>query len=158
MVKKFKLDLNYKVIVENWWVWFDYVIEDDIECGVVLMGLEVKSLCNGGFNIVESYVEVKDGEFWFVNFYIVLYDWVMFVYLEWCCCKFLVSKCEFVCFWNEIQCKGMIIVLIVMYFNYKGYVKLKVGIVKGKKLYDKCVIEVKCDWGCQKQCFLWYGD
>lgn len=38
--------------------------------------------------------------------------------------------------------------LLVMYFNDKGLVKLKIGIVKGKKNYDKCVIEVKCDWNC----------
>lgn len=41
MVKK-KENMNYKVILENCWVCFDYVIELDLEVGIVLMGFEVK--------------------------------------------------------------------------------------------------------------------
>jgi SsrA-binding protein len=45
----------------------------------------------------------------------------------------------------------MTIVPMVMYFNHKGYVKLKIGIAKGKKLHDKRATEAKRDWGRQKQ-------
>ena len=55
-------DPNYKVIAENRRARYDYAIESDVECGIQLMGSEVKSLRVGQSNIAESYAEVKDGE------------------------------------------------------------------------------------------------
>ena len=46
---------NYKVIAENRRARFDYAIEEDLECGIVLHGSEVKSLRQGAANIAESY-------------------------------------------------------------------------------------------------------
>jgi SsrA-binding protein len=158
MAKKPKTDPNYKVIAENRRARFDYAIEDDIECGVVLMGSEVKSLRGGSANIAESYAEVKDGELWLVNSYIAPYDRAMFAHLERRRRKLLVSKRELSRLWNETQRKGMTIVPMVMYFNHKGFVKLKVGIAKGKKLHDKRATEAKRDWGRQKQRLLRHGD
>ncbi|MFT6272712.1 MAG: SsrA-binding protein [Dinoroseobacter sp.] len=37
-----------------------------------------------------------------------------------------------------------------MYFNHKGFVKMKVGIAKGKKLADKRATDAKRDWNRQK--------
>lgn len=158
LIMVIKIDINYKVIVENCWVWFDYFIEIDFEVGIVLIGFEVKSLCIGQLNIVESYVLVEDGELWLINGYIVVYKQVgVFGYEECCKCKLLVLCKELVWFWQVIGCEGMMLILLVMYFNDCGKVKLKIGVVKGKKNYDKCEIEVKCDWGCEKQWFLKYG-
>ena len=44
----------------------------------------------------------------------------------------------------------MTIVPLVMYFNHRGIVKLKVGIAKGKKLADKRATDAKRDWNRQK--------
>ena len=71
---KAKDNPNYKVIAENRRARFDYAIEDDIECGIQLMGSEVKSLRETGANIAESYAAVEDGELWLVNSYIAPYD------------------------------------------------------------------------------------
>ena len=49
-MNKAKADPNYKVIAENRRARFDYAIENDLECGIVLLGSEVKSLRNGGKN------------------------------------------------------------------------------------------------------------
>jgi SsrA-binding protein len=68
-----KSDPNYKVIAENRRARYDYAIEEDIECGIMLEGSEVKSLRNGGANIAESYAAVEDGELWLVNSYIAPY-------------------------------------------------------------------------------------
>ena len=54
-MSKTKADPNYKVIAENRRARFDYAIENDLECGVVLQGSEVKSLRNGGSNICLLY-------------------------------------------------------------------------------------------------------
>ena len=47
--------------------------------------------------------------------------------------KLMVNKRELANLWSETQRKGMTIVPLVMYFNDKGFVKLKIGIAKGKK-------------------------
>ncbi len=158
MAQKPKSDPNYKVIAENRRARFDYAIDDDIECGVILTGSEVKSLRENSANVAESYAEVKDGELWLVNSYIAPYDRAMFSHEERRRRKLLVSKRELSRLWNETQRKGMTIVPIVMYFNHKGYVKLKVGIGKGKKLHDERATEAKRDWGRQKQRLLRHGE
>ena len=71
---KQKTNTNYKVIAENRRARFDYAIESDLECGIVLMGSEVKSLRKGSSNIAESYAEVENGELWLVNSYIAPYE------------------------------------------------------------------------------------
>lgn len=55
-------DPNAKLIAENRRARFEYAIADELECGIMLEGSEVKSLCQGGANIAESYACVEDGE------------------------------------------------------------------------------------------------
>jgi SsrA-binding protein len=62
-----KTDPNYKVVAENRRARYDYAIEDDIECGIILHGSEVKALREGGANIAESYANVEEGELWLIN-------------------------------------------------------------------------------------------
>ena len=159
MAKKKKTsDPNYKVIAENRRARFDYAIDDDIEVGIVLSGSEVKSLREKSGNIAESYAAVEDGELWLVNSYIAPYERAMFPHLERRKRKLLVSKKQLSDLWNATQRKGMTLVPMVMYFNHKGFVKMKVGIAKGKKNHDKRATEAKRDWGRQKQRLLRHGD
>ena len=145
-------DPNYKVIAENRRARFDYAIEDDLECGILLEGSEVKSLRQGGANIAESYATVEDGELWLVNSYVAPYDQAKtFRHEERRRRKLLVSRKELSNLWNATQRKGMTLVPIVMYFNHKGLAKLKIGIAKGKKNHDKRETEAKRDWSRQKQ-------
>lgn len=147
-----KQNPNYKVIAENRRARFDYAIEDDLECGILLEGSEVKSLRVGGANIAESYAAVEDGELWLVNSYIAPYDRARtFRHEERRRRKLLVSRKELSILWNATQRKGMTLVPLVMYFNHKGLAKLKIGIAKGKKLHDKRETQAKRDWGRQKQ-------
>jgi len=64
---------NYKVIAENRRARHDYAIEDDLECGIMLGGSEVKSLRTSQANIAESYAAVENEELWLVNSYITPY-------------------------------------------------------------------------------------
>ncbi|PVA09289.1 SsrA-binding protein [Pelagivirga sediminicola] len=143
---------NYKVIAENRRARYDYAIEDDIECGIILEGSEVKSLREGGANIAESYASVEDGELWLVNSYIAPYKQAKtFGHEEKRKRKLLVSRREMARLWSDTQRKGMTLVPLVMYFNHRGLAKLKIGIAKGKKNHDKRESEAKRDWGRQKQ-------
>jgi SsrA-binding protein len=139
-----KSDPNYKIIAENRRARHDYAIEDDLECGIVLMGSEVKSLRTGKANIAESYAHVDEGELWMVNSYISSYEQARtWGHEERRKRKLLVNKRELARLWSDTQRKGMTVVPLVMYFNHKGQVKLKVGIAKGKKNHDKRACTLK---------------
>ncbi len=154
-----KTDPNYKVVAENRRARFDYAIEDDLECGIILEGSEVKSLRAGGANIAESYAEVAEGELWLVNSYIAPYEQAKtFKHLERRKRKLLVSKKELSRLWSETQRKGMTLVPLVLYFNHRGIAKLKIGIAKGKRIVDKRATEAKRDWNRQKQRLLRHGE
>ncbi|WP_371154938.1 SsrA-binding protein SmpB [Jannaschia sp. 2305UL9-9] len=142
---------NYKVVAENRRARYDYAIEDDIECGIMLEGSEVKSLRLGGANIAESYAEVKDGELWLVNGYIAPYTQAKtFGHEERRRRKLLVSKKEISKLWNATAREGYTIVPLVLYFNHRGKAKIKVGVGKGKKTEDKRESVAKRDWQRQK--------
>ena len=142
---------NYKVIAENRRARFDYAIEEDIECGIQLMGSEVKSLRETGANIAESYAAVEEGELWLVNSYIAPYKQAKtFQHEERRRRKLMATRKQLADFWNATQRKGMTLVPLVLYFNHRGMAKIKIGVAKGKKLHDKRETAAKRDWSRQK--------
>jgi len=153
-----KSNPNYKVIAENRRARFDYFIESDLEAGIILTGSEVKSLRVGQSNIADSYASVEGGELWLINSYIAPYKQAgVFGHEERARRKLLVSRKELSRLWQAIGREGMTLVPLVMYFNHRGRVKLKIGIGKGKKIADKRASEAKRDWGRQKQRLLKHG-
>ena len=144
-------DPNYKIIAENRRARYDYAIEDDIECGVMLLGSEVKSLRVGQSNIAESYAAIDDGELWLINSYIAPYNPAKtWGHDERRRRKLLASRKEIARLWQATSRKGMTLVPLVMYFNHRGKVKIKIGIAKGKQNHDKRATEKKRDWDREK--------
>jgi SsrA-binding protein len=149
---------NYKIIAENRRARFDYFIESDLEVGIILTGSEVKSLRTGQSNIADSYASVEGGELWLINGYIAPYTQAgVFGHEERRRRKLLVSKRELSRLWQAVGREGMTLVPLVMYFNHRGIVKLKIGVAKGKKNTDKRATEAKRDWDRQKQRLLKQG-
>ena len=154
-----KSDPNYKIIAENRRARYDYAIEDDLECGVLLQGSEVKSLRVNSANVAESYASVEDAELWLVKCYIAPYEQAKtWGHEERRRRKLLVKRKELARLWSDTQRKGMTLVPLVMYFNHRGKVKMKIGIAKGKKNHDKRADSAKRDWGRQKQRLLRHGE
>lgn len=150
---------NYRVIAENRRARYDYAIEDDVECGIILEGSEVKSLRVNSANIAESYAAVENGELWLINSYIAPYEQARsFGHEERRRRKLLVSRKQLARLWSDTQRKGMTLVPLVLYFNHRGIAKLKIGIAKGKKIHDKRDTEAKRDWARQKQRLLKQGE
>ncbi|NKB26363.1 MAG: SsrA-binding protein SmpB [Rhodobacteraceae bacterium] len=142
---------NYKVIAENRRARYDYAIEEDIECGIQLMGSEVKSLRLNTANIAESYTTVDEGELWLVNSYIAPYDPAKtWGHEDRRRRKLLVSQRELAKMWQATQREGMTLVPLVLYFNHRGLAKIKIAIGKGKKNQDKRETSAKRDWQRQK--------
>jgi SsrA-binding protein len=154
-----KKDPNSKLIADNRRARFDYAIEDDLECGIMLQGSEVKSLRSQSANIADSYASVEDGELWLINGYIAPYAQAKtWGHEERRKRKLLVSRKELARLWKETQRQGMTLVPLSLYFNERGMVKLKLGIAKGKKAHDKRETSAKRDWGREKQRLLKRGE
>ena len=146
-----KSDPNNKLVAENRRARYDYAIEDTLECGIILMGSEVKSLRMGGTNIAESYVDIEDGELMLINSHIALYTQAKnFGHEERRRRKLLASKREIARLWQAKSRQGMTLVPLKLYFNDKGIAKLLIGVAKGKKNADKRDTEKQRDWQRQK--------
>jgi SsrA-binding protein len=149
---------NYKVIAENRRARYDYAVEDDLECGIILEGSEVKSLRQGQANIAESYASVEDGALWLINAGIAPYAQAKtFGHEERRRRKLLVNRRELARLWSASQREGMTLVPLVLYFNHRGIAKLKIAIAKGKKTVDKRDTQKKRDWQREKARLLRHG-
>ena len=146
-----KKDDNSKIIAENRKARFTYAIGDTLECGIMLVGSEVKSLRGGKSTIAESYAHATDGELWLVNAYIPEYTQASrFNHEPKRTRKLLVHKREAAKFSIAIQREGMTLIPLKMYFNEKGRAKVLLGVAKGKKLHDKRETEKSRDWARDK--------
>ena len=144
-------DKNYKVIAENRRARYDYAIESDLECGIMLTGSEVKSLRMGkGSNIADSYASVEGGELWLINGYIAPYPQAMFPHEERRRRKLLASRRDIARMHQATAREGMTLVPLVLYFNHRGMAKIKIAVGKGKQKQDKRATEAKRDWDRQK--------
>ena len=156
---KKKTNTGLKIISNNRKASFNYFFKEFFEAGIVLRGSEVKSLRQKSANIGECYAEVENGEVWLINSYIAPYEQAKtWGHEERRRRKLLVTKRELSKLWSETQRKGMTLVPLVLYFNHRGIAKLKIGVAKGKKNYDKRSDQAKRDWGRQKQRLLRQGE
>ncbi len=116
---------------------FLYYILDTFECGIELKGTEVKSIRIGKCDIRDSYGIVKDNEIFLINMYISKYDkGNRFNHDERRTRKLLLHKKEIKKIRELKEKDGITIVPLEVYFK-KNIAKVKLGICKGKKIYDK---------------------
>lgn len=116
---------------------FDYFIEEEIECGIVLKGTEIKSIRNGQANIKDCYAIVKNNEVFLLNMYIAKYnDASIFNHDERRTRKLLLNKKEILKLRDKVEISGYTLVPIKLYFK-GNRAKILLGVCKGKKNYDK---------------------
>lgn len=126
-----------KLIANNKKAFHDYFIEVEYECGIELKGTEVKSLRMGKCSIKESFVRIINNECFIMNMNISPYEkGNIFNRDPIRIRKLLLHKKEINKLIGETQVKGYTLVPISVYFK-QGLVKVKIGLAKGKKLYDK---------------------
>lgn len=128
---------NEKVVTENRKARHDYHILETLECGLVLVGSEVKSLRAGSVSLNEAYAKVKNGEVWLLNCDIPEYiEANRFNHRPKRDRKLLLHKTEIRRFCNRAFEKGLTLIPLKLYFS-KGKAKLLLGLCKGKQDYDK---------------------
>ena len=130
-------DADKTVVANNPKARHDYTIQDTIECGIVLVGTEVKSIRNKKVNLKDSFAQVKNGELFIINMHISPYEQGSYTNVDPLRTrKLLASKREIIKLSDLVAQKGVTLVPLSIYF-VKNFVKLELGIAKGKKIYDK---------------------
>lgn len=114
----------------------NYDILEEIECGIVLKGSEIKSIRSGNTSLKDSYGMIKNSEVYILNMYIKPYENGMFNPEPTRNRKLLLNKREIIKIENLIKQKGLSFIPIKLYFKGSN-VKILMGLGKGKKLYDK---------------------
>ena len=126
-----------ELIAKNPTAYHNYFIEDTIEAGIVLTGTEIKSIRNRKVNLKDSYATIKNGEAYIYGMHISPYEHGnIFNRDPLRTRKLLLNKREINKLLGYISQKGMSLIPINLYFK-NNFVKLELGIGKGKKLYDK---------------------
>ena len=129
--------MNTKLIAKNPTAYHNYNIEDTFECGIVLTGTEIKSIRAGKVNLKDTYVNIKNGEAFIYGMHISPYEHGNIFNKDPLRTRnLLLNKKEINKLLGYVSQKGLSLIPIKLYFK-NNFVKLELGIGKGKKLYDK---------------------
>ena len=130
-------DKERKYAAQNKKARHDYFVIETYEAGIVLSGTEVKSVRAGTVNMKDSYCYIEDGEIYVTGVHISPYEkGNIFNKDPLRVRKLLLHKSEINKLIGKTKEKGMAIVPLKVYFK-GSLVKVKIGLAKGKKLYDK---------------------
>lgn len=132
-----KSEGGIKVLGVNRKARFNYSIEETFECGLSLVGTEVKSIKDGRISFADSYALVQNDELWLIDFHVTPYAYGNRVNHDPLRKrKLLVHRKEIKRLKRLTDEKGLTLVPLKFYLK-RGFVKCELGIAKGKKLFDK---------------------
>ncbi len=126
-----------KVVARNRKARHDYLIEETIEAGLVLMGTEVKSLRMGRASLVDGFATISGGEAWLEGVHIPEYSqgtWTNHAARR--KRKLLLNRNEILKLTAKTRESGHTLVPLSLYFR-DGRAKIELAVAKGKKAYDK---------------------
>jgi SsrA-binding protein len=116
----------------------EYFISAKLECGIVLLGTEVKSLRQGRAQITEAYARIEHGKLWLHGAQIEPYDKAapMDNHQAKRSRVLLVHKREIRKLEGELNQRGVTLIPLAIYFK-NGMAKVELGVAKGKQQFDK---------------------
>jgi len=128
---------NERLVCQNRKAQHNYLVLDALECGLVLVGSEVKSLRGGKVSLDESYARLKEGELWLIGCDIPEYTQAnQFNHPPRRPRKLLIHRREIKRFAARATEKGLTLIPLKMYFK-RGLAKLLLGLCRGKQRHDK---------------------
>ena len=138
MAKKKKESKPKGVRITNRKARHDYHISEVVECGISLVGTEVKSLRAGQARIAEAYARIRRGEVYLVGANIALYPQAApgMQHDPTRDRKLLLRKSQIARLQDHVRQKGKTLVPLAVYFK-RGWAKCEVGVAVGKQQYDK---------------------
>jgi SsrA-binding protein len=135
-----------KVIAQNRKARHEYDVLDSLECGIMLVGSEVKSLRGGRISLEEAHAKVRSGEVWLIGCDIPEYSHAThFNHDPKRPRKLLMHRREVKKFAAQAYERGLTLVPLKLYFNDEGRAKLLLGLCRGRKLHDKREVLKKAD-------------
>ena len=133
------------VITQNRAARHDYFVLETYECGIALSGTEIKSIRNGSVNLKESWCDIQNGEMFIYGMHVSPYEkGNIFNKDPFRVRKLLLHKKEINKLFGKVKQDGLTLVPLSLYFK-KQYVKVELGLCRGKKLYDKRETAAKND-------------
>ncbi len=131
-------DNGYKIISDNRQARFQYEILETFETGIELVGTEVKSIRQGKVNLRDGYALVRNGEVWLHNVHISPHNTAsqVFNHDPRRTRKLLMHADEIRKLFGQVEQKGLALVPLNMHLK-RGWVKVTLGLGRGKKLHDK---------------------
>jgi SsrA-binding protein len=137
VLSRIKVSMVEDLIVKNKKAFHDYTILERLEAGIVLMGTEVKSIKNRNVTLKDGYCFIQNGEIFLRNVHIGKYPFGNRVNHEPLReRKLLLHKREIHKLYQKIKERGYTLVPLQIYLK-NGKIKFELGLVKGKKLYDR---------------------
>ncbi len=135
--KKVAGDPNARVVCRNRRARHNYEIMDEMPCGIVLTGSEVKSIRNNKVSLEEAYARVTNGEVWLVGCDIAVYPQANVMNHEpRRNRKLLLKRSEIRKFAESGTHQGLTLIPLAMYFS-RGLVKVSLAVARGRKQHDK---------------------
>lgn len=129
---------SIRPIAENRKARHRFDVLETLECGIQLMGSEVKSLRDGKLSLDEAYGRVRGNELWLVGADIAEYKQAtIWNHEPRRPRKLLVHRSQLRKFANKAHEKGLTLVPLKLYFNERGIAKVELGLCRGRKLHDK---------------------
>jgi len=126
-----------KLVTRNRKARFEFEILEKFEAGIALTGTEVKSLRNGGANLVDSYARIDREEVWLLKMHIPEYEQRGYASHDPTRKrKLLLHKREIRKLVGKMAEKGLTLIPIAVYFK-RGIAKVELALGRGKKLHDK---------------------
>ena len=126
-----------KIIAVNRKARHDYAIDDTYECGIELLGTEVKSFRDGKISFPDAWAEVVAGEVWLRSLRVAENPFSsVFNHDPDRRKRLLLNRDEIKRIHRKVEEKGFTLIPLSFYFK-KGRVKVELGLCKGKKVYDK---------------------
>lgn len=130
-------DAAFKQIAKNRKAWHDYFIEESFEAGISLSGTEVKSIRQGATNLKDSYCTIKNGELYVRGMHISPYEkGNIFNKDPLRDRKLLMHRREIRKLQAAVAQDGLTLIPLSVYLKNQ-YVKIQLGLARGKKLHDK---------------------
>lgn len=133
-----KLRFSNAVRIENRRARHDYEILETFEAGIILEGCEVKSIRQGHASLNEVYCVPVRETFVLRGMHVKPYEEAAYgnvdAYRD---RKLLLHKREISRLAGSVTAKGLTVVPLALYFNERGYAKVKIGLARGKKAHDK---------------------
>jgi SsrA-binding protein len=125
-----------RVAIANRRARHEYFILDTYECGIALVGSEVKSIRDGRANLGDAYARIDNGEVWLYGMHVSPYPFARIGHDPTRKRKLLLHRAEIDRLIGKLNEPGLTLVPLKVFFQH-GLAKVEIAVARGKRQWDK---------------------